>query len=225
MRRRPLGPWMALLAGVALLTNPIWLLPVADEPVHDYRATALEPSDVHADTRVLVCGDGSEPSACALERRALRDGVPVGVDPTAFEDRPSFVYLATEGRYYRTAVRWDGSARVATAVPVAYGTVVDRLATEAGSVGSEAAARVVATALAEGTAHSRERVVLSSSRVDGPVVVESNGRYYAVSRTAVVRPSFPFAADRTEWALRGVLALGGAILLGVGGRRLATRVG
>jgi hypothetical protein len=107
-----------------------------------------------------VCGVADPPPVCTAERRAVTEGVPVGTGPGAFADRPVFVYLAAEERYYRTSVRWVDGARTAVGRPVAYETVRDAVAHEGAAAFDPPADAVVADVLEAGVARSRSRVVL-----------------------------------------------------------------
>lgn len=201
---------LTLVVGAALVANPLWLLPHADESRHVYRAADATPSDVDAAGAVLVCGTAPSPP-CALERRAVTEGVAVGHDPTAFDDRPAFVRVGS-GRYYRTRVRWVDGARTATGVPVAFDTVRDAVALDGVEEIEEPAARaVVEEALSSGVSRSRTRVELVAGRPDGPVVVEMPERYVAIRRTGVERPSPTVAAALP--VVRGVAALVGLVLV------------
>jgi hypothetical protein len=209
--------WLALLVGVALLANPVWLFPHADAPRHVYRAAPADPGDVHRDETVLVCGAESS-SPCATERRAVTEGVAVGYDPAAFDDRPAFVYLEGRDRYYGTSVRWIDGARTATGVPVRYESVRSRVARDGPSAFEPPADEVVADALADGVARSRTRVALAGFNPDGPVVVEREGKYLAVRRTGRVRAP-PFVTVTQAWPLRVVLAAVGIGVLTATRRR------
>lgn len=218
MRRRHLLA-LAVGVGVALLTNPLWAFPDATADHHQYRATPAVPADVHAADAVLVCSPDSDAATCRLERRAVTDGVAVGRDPAAFDDRPQFVYFADAGRYYRTSVAWVDGARTATGVLVSYETVRAAVAVDGvDDLTPASTRRVVETALASGTADARERVVLDESRPDGPLVVRSGGRYLAVEYTGQRRP-LPLV-DRFGRPLRAVASLTGAALVLVAGRFL-----
>lgn len=207
---------LAVLVGVALVANPIWLVPAATEPRHVYRVSPATPTDVRADDRVLVCGVDDAPPACAVERRAVTEGVAVGRDPAAFSDRPAVVYLAAEDRYFRTGVRWVDGARTATGRPVSDESVREYVARDGPAEFPPPAAAVVADALDDGVARSRDRVPLDDTLDDGPVVVEHRGSYVAVRRTGVDRPA-P-AIDRYGRLLRGALSLSGVAIVALAGR-------
>ena len=205
---------LAVLVGSALLANPLWLVPHADEPRYVYRASATTASDVHAAESVLACGTNASPT-CALERRAVTDGVAVGATPAAFDDRPAFVYLRSRDRYYRTSVRWVDGARTATGTPVAFEAVRDQVARDGPSAFASPAADVVSDALADGSARSRTRVVLDEATPDGPVVVADGDGYVTVRRTGTDQPPPMVAAS--DPLVRGVLSLFGVTLVAVAG--------
>lgn len=202
----------ALLLAAVLVANPLWLAPHADDTRHVYRVSPAEPRDVRADSAVLVC-DGGASERCSAERRAVTEGVAVGRHPTAFGDRPTFVYLASADRYYRTGVRWTDGARTATGRPVPYGSVRDYVALDgARGLPTTRAANVVSTAIETGVVRTRTRVALSERRPDGPVVVAHDGSYLAVRRASVAHPT-PF---RDALAVPQQYARGGLALVGVG---------
>jgi hypothetical protein len=201
---------LALVVGVSLLVNPLWIAPHAGDPRHVYRATPVDRGDVHADSAVLVCGAESSPR-CATERRAVTEGVAVGHDPAAFADRPTFVYVESRDRYYRTGVRWIDGARTATGTPVAFETVRNRVARDGPSAFEAPAASVVADAVADGVSRTRTRVVLDDARPDGPVVVADGDSFVAVRRVGTEPSASPFG--RYWWLVRGALGAVGVVLV------------
>jgi hypothetical protein len=205
---------VAVLLGSALVVNPLWLVPHADEPRHVYRTSATTTSDVRAAESVLLC-DATPPPPCELERRAVTEGVAVGASPAAFDDRPAFVYLRSRDRYYRTRVRWVDGARTATGVVVGADTVRAAIAREGPSAFEPPADDVVADTLANGVARSRTRVVLDDANPDGPVVVEHEREHLTVRRTGRVR-ALPFTTPVVVWLLRAVLAAVGVGVLMAG---------
>lgn len=225
-----------LVAGLLLVTNPLWLLPHEGDVRYTYERSGItveggsityervDLRDAEAERRNSLNPVGCQPDdeegerACAFDRH-LVDRAPVSVSQPvsllANPTRPEFVRVGDA--YYRRVREWNrtGTSRNAT---YAVRQVAPR------TVLSQSAVNLTgATGLSSGDAPVRYRVAATGSTIhtfeelraeDLGEVYRLDGRYY----TVVVTDLEPVSHDGLEWLRyevpRLLLALAGAALVG-----------